>query len=221
MKSREKQSVRIVIDDRERKSRVPDLLKSYSDIRVEIKRLTYGDYLMNGCLLIERKTVSDFSLSVTSGRLFQQAARMCRFPYWRMLILEGDRNQNHGLSPKAMQGAILALNLKFGLPVLRSSDERETATLIIGSIKHIRIPYDGNCVFIRPCVKTGLRKDHGPVEMLRQVPGIGRGKARILMNHFGSIQALVNADKDRLCQLPGIGVGTAETIFRMVRKSDC
>ena len=54
-------NLRIVVDEREKKSGIPDLLKG-TGINLEIKTLPVGDYIVAPETIVERKTVSDFHL---------------------------------------------------------------------------------------------------------------------------------------------------------------
>jgi Fanconi anemia group M protein len=213
-------AVRIVIDNRELKSRVPDLLKRLQNVQIQIERLPYGDYLVNGHLLIERKTVPDFSMSLTGGRLFRQVSEMGRFPYRRMLILEGRRFRSAGVSREAMQGAILALNLRFGVPVMQTADESETASVMIGAVKHVRINFDRPGFYGRSFGPQVQRDQSTPVDLLCRIPNIGRRRAGILIKHFGTVRNLFNAEPEQIRHCPGIGVGTAESIIKMVRRCE-
>ena len=56
---------RIVIDDRERKSGIPELIKKIG-INVEIKTLQVGDYIVSPETVVERKSIQDFMSSILS-----------------------------------------------------------------------------------------------------------------------------------------------------------
>lgn len=211
---------RIIIDDRELKSRVPDVLRKMPRVRTETERLPYGDYLVDGHLLIERKTVPDFSMSLTGGRLFRQAAEMGRFPYHRLLILEGRRYGAAGVTREAMLGAILSLNLQFGLPVVQTADASETASVMIGAVKHIRIDLDRSVFYRRSSGSRIQREKTTPVDLLCGIPNIGRRRAGILMKHFGTVRNLFNAEPEQIRHCPGIGDGTAEAIVKMAGKCE-
>ncbi|MBP2625029.1 MAG: heavy metal resistance protein CzcA, partial [Nitrosopumilaceae archaeon] len=61
--------LRIVVDEREKKSGVPDLLRSVG-VNLEIKTLQIGDYIVKPETVIERKNLKDFFVSIFDGRLF-------------------------------------------------------------------------------------------------------------------------------------------------------
>ena len=62
----------LAADDREPES-VVSALRSLRRVQVSLRRLKLGDYVVDGRLLIERKTLPDFALSIVQGRLFRQA----------------------------------------------------------------------------------------------------------------------------------------------------
>jgi len=51
-------NLRIVIDDREKKSGIPDLLKAVG-VNIEIKTLPIGDYIVAPETVVERKSIQD------------------------------------------------------------------------------------------------------------------------------------------------------------------
>ena len=55
--------LRIIIDERERKSGIPKLLQKIG-INVEVKRLPIGDYIVSHETVVERKSISDFISSI-------------------------------------------------------------------------------------------------------------------------------------------------------------
>lgn len=52
----------------------------------------------------------------------------------------------------------------------------------------------------------------GLASQLDKVPGIGSHRRRILLNHFGSIEAIINASDEELLSIPGIHAGIVEAI---------
>jgi DNA excision repair protein ERCC-4 len=63
--------LRIVVDERERKSGIPDLLRAVG-INIEMKTLQIGDYIVAPETVVERKSIKDLISSVFDGRLFDQ-----------------------------------------------------------------------------------------------------------------------------------------------------
>ncbi|MBO0887859.1 DEAD/DEAH box helicase, partial [Candidatus Bathyarchaeota archaeon] len=67
-------TIRVIADERERPSGVPEELRSIGAL-VQYRVLDIADYLV-GEFAVERKSVRDFVSSLYSGRLFDQAHRL-------------------------------------------------------------------------------------------------------------------------------------------------
>lgn len=57
--------------------------------------------------------------------------------------------------------------------------------------------------------KRGKRLKAGPLD---EVPGLGESRKLALIKHFGSVKKLRQATIDQICEVPGIGRKTAETV---------
>ncbi|MFJ5632309.1 excinuclease ABC subunit UvrC [Streptomyces goshikiensis] len=57
--------------------------------------------------------------------------------------------------------------------------------------------------------KRGKRLKSGPLD---EVPGLGESRKQALLKHFGSVKKLRQATIDQICEVPGIGRKTAETL---------
>ena len=105
-------ALQVAVDTRERNPRVEQALRRTNDTSVSKARLPIGDYQVGDSLIVERKTVADFALSVRNGRLFTQVARLVRQQRMRAcLILEGtpDRYRSLVLPKPAVQGALITV----------------------------------------------------------------------------------------------------------------
>lgn len=201
----------VVVDDRERRAQVQGHLRAMSAVRTEVRRLTVGDYQVDGLLLFERKTASDFATSLIEGRLLNQAKRLASSPCRPVIILEGrvTRDATGGIPREALQGAMIAVTLQFGIPVLRSCDEEETARLICYAGRQAKRVAMGN-VSRQGYRPRGLRRRK--LHVLQGLPGVGPHRAANLLDTLGSLEAVFSAGTDALARVKGIGPGTAEAI---------
>jgi len=62
------ENLRIIVDDREKKSGIPELLKSVG-LNVEMKTLPIGDYIVAPETIVERKSIRDLMASVFDGTI--------------------------------------------------------------------------------------------------------------------------------------------------------
>ena len=89
--------LRIVVDEREKKSGIPDLLKSIG-VNVEMKMLPIGDYIVAPETIVERKSIQDLISSVFDGRLFDQCDRLKNNFEFPIILVEGDINSIEDLT---------------------------------------------------------------------------------------------------------------------------
>ena len=125
----------VLVDTREQTpldfSRFPNWIASHKR-----KKLSVGDYSVEGMedmLIIERKSLSDLitTLMQQRPRFFKQCEKMTQYR-WRALFVEatyediksyyGDYTQAH---PNAVSGTLDALEAKFGIPVVYTSQHTE------------------------------------------------------------------------------------------------
>ena len=205
----------IVVDDRERESGVIEHLGNMPGLRITVRRLELGDYLLNNRILIERKTIADLAVSIADGRLFSQACRMTEGDLIPALILEGSTTEGEvpGMAREAIQGAIVCLTLFLGIPCLRSMDSRETASLLryVADQMQRRVAGAVHRHGYRP---KGARKRQ--LFILQGLPGIGPVRAERLLDTFGSVEAVFTAKAKDLAAVTGLGEATAATIRNLI-----
>ena len=203
--------VHIVADDRERKSDVIESLLEIENVEVEIQRLSIGDYQIGKRVIVERKTLKDFAISIVDGRLFKQMIYLANSKSQGVLILEGTAGDSVdiGVTREAMQGALITVSLIMGIPVLRSRNPAETAKLMIFIARQIEsIASSG--VQRHGYQPKGLRFRQRYI--LQGLPKVGRDRADKLLDRFGSVEAVISASIDDLQNVDGIGKNIAEKI---------
>ena len=83
------EELRIIVDEREKKSGIPKLLCSIG-VKTEIKTLPIGDYIVAPETIVERKTIRDLLSSIFDGRLFDQCSRLTEHYQHPILLVEGN-----------------------------------------------------------------------------------------------------------------------------------
>lgn len=200
----------LLMDDRESRGPMAQALADCGAFDVEIRRLPLGDYVLDGHLVVERKTLPDLVASIKEGRLFSQALRLADSKRPTALILEGTaRDLTGGMPWEAIQGALVTVSLFIGLPVLRSRTAAETARTLLFAARQRQAFSSGALQrrVRRPKGKAALQR-----HILQSLPGIGADRAAHLLAHFGSIEGVLAADARALANVPGIGQQTAAKI---------
>jgi len=201
--------LRITVDCREKASGLVDLLKE-ADVVVEVKKVRYGDYLIDGAVTIERKTARDFLISIIDGRLFRQLSSLkshCKKP---LLLIEGNPYQTDlHVDANAIKGALLSVQAVWYIPVVFSESKEDTKDIMLTvGRQHERhvdvVPLRGG---YRP-----RRLKSRQLFVLQGLPKVGPTRAKRLINRFRSVFRVMSATVEELSQLDGIGPVSVERI---------
>lgn len=208
--------IKIFIDNRETSSRIATILGKRC--LVEEKQLPVGDYLLSKRVAVERKTSSDFLSSLTDGRLFKQLEELKSNFKNPLLIIEGNGlfNGERKIHPNAIRGALASITLDYGIPILTTENNLETAEMLFSIAKREQLDRRKNNS-VRG--KKGKRSPNEIQEyIVAGLPKIDRAKARALLKHFGSPEKVFTASKEELMQVDGIGEKLATKIRRLMQK---
>lgn len=205
----------VVVDDRELQAGVLECLRSIEGVTIVVRRLPLGDYLVDNRLLFERKTLSDLTVSIVDGRLFNQAWRLASCEYRPVYILEGSTSDlvATGMRREALQGAIITLTVLLNIPLLRSWNQEETARLIQYASEQVHRTVKGG---VQRCGYRPKGKRKRQLYILQGLPGIGPERAERLLDTFGSVEAVFGVNADGLCRVEGVGMKIAEKIRNVV-----
>jgi len=203
--------IKIIADDREPKSEVIRSLSGIGNVNLEIQRLSLGDYQVDNRVIVERKSLKDFALSIIDGRLFKQMIRLANSTSLGVLVLEGTVSDTTdiGITREAMQGALIIVSLILGIPVLRAKDSAETAKLIVFMARQLKSTIRGG-VYRQGFRPNDKRKKQ--LYILQGLPGVGPERAGRLLDKFGSVEAVISAGREQLQTVYGIGKGVADKI---------
>ncbi len=181
----------IIIDKRENQSLITaNLIEQKANIQHEL--LDIGDYSINDTI-VERKTYSDFTASITDKRLFNQIRQMKKYSN-SYLILEGfDFTYKSQLHQNAIRGAILSITKH--IPIIYTKNESDTAKFLIQIAK--RQEKKSSRFAIRP-TKSELSQEQQKQFILEGFPGIGPIIAKNLIKEFSSLKNIFNATEFQL-----------------------
>lgn len=207
----------VFVDLRERGSGVNKKLKNLG-VKTKTRRLPVGDYLVSNRVIIERKRRKDFNKSLIDGRLLEQASRMKENFDVPLIILEGkgslyDLNNIH---PNAIRGALSALTVDLGIPILPSRDTNDTASLIANIARREQRVKKKELRLHGERKPKSLKEQQ--IYLLSSLPGIGQKLAKSLLKEFRTIRRLVNAPFERLVKVKLIGKKKAKKIKQVFEK---
>lgn len=210
------ESLKIVVDFREAKSGVANVLDKLG-VEVIFTTLEIGDYVISDRLAVERKRTDDFVNSLVDGKrnLFAQLSDLTRVYQKPVLIIEGtELFTSRQINPNAIYGSLISIAIDFGVSLLYSRDEEETAAILKMLAKREQM---GNKREVNPHGKKSTSTLPEQQEYLvSAIADIGPKAARNLLLHFGSVEAIMKADAKELKKVNLIGPKRATKIRELI-----
>ncbi|MBN1923851.1 MAG: hypothetical protein JW791_03780 [Nanoarchaeota archaeon] len=204
----------IIVDTREFKSRVVKELFN-NDVEMQALQLQVGDYLIGEDLCVERKSVNDFVDSLIDKRLFEQLSRMKSEYRKPLLIVEGGESvySARKVHPNAIKGLIISIIVDYGIPILFSRDEADTAGFLISLVNRSEKKPKPLSKKVKSFDLTSVQEN-----IVQAIPGIGVKAGKNLLKHFKKIKILFNAEISDLSEVEGVGRKTAEALHKAANK---
>jgi DNA excision repair protein ERCC-4 len=207
--------LRIVVDEREKKSGIPDLLKGIG-ISLEIKMLPVGDYIVAPDTVVERKTISDLVSSIFDGRLFDQCNRLKEHYQFPILLIEGDIDEIEELTenPLIFYGAISSIAIDFKIPVIHTPNASHTSKLLISMCSRKDA---SKGPFIKKIRKSrDIQKQQ--LSVLCSLPGVGEKTAIRMLEKFGTPLMVLSSSITELSKVGGLGEARAKNIKKVLQE---
>jgi len=224
--------VRIVVDERERNSNIPQLLKNAGAI-IDFTQLKVGDYVVSSETAVERKTVRDLISSIYDGRLFLQCSDLVKHYQKPLLVVQGNiaelaetpedmEDMDIKLHTERMHlayDALITVATEFRIPIIHTPSAEQTAQLLVTLVNRS----------LREGKATGplLRKikKENPIyiqqlSVLASLPGVGEKLAARMLQKFHTPIRAINASAAELATIPGFGLARAERVRKILNTSD-
>lgn len=201
------------IDDREKKDM--QILAGIIIDDVEITRLDIGDAIMRG-ICFEFKRPDDFVSSIFSKHLFIQLGNMTKYFEHAFLLVSGTYTQTqlvyHARSKvHNFDGVIASCVARGCTPIFSGS--MEASLRLVDTISQKMT--DGK-VRETPIKRVSIKDKQ--IGIVCSLPGISDGKAKLLLEHFGTIGAILTASEKELCEVEKIGPKGAQKIRKVLEK---
>ncbi len=207
------ENLRIIVDDREQKSGIPNLLKSVG-LNVEMKTLPIGDYIVAPETVIERKSIRDLLASVFDGRLFDQCSRLKENFEHPIILMEGNVDEIEEITdnPLIFYGALSTVVIDFKIPIIPTPSAAHTAKLLVSMCSRKDIPKGP---FLKKIKKSSdLEKQQ--LTTLCSLPGVGEKFAVRMLEKFGTPLRVFTATTSELSKVEGLGEARAKKIKKVL-----
>ncbi|WP_182130283.1 ERCC4 domain-containing protein [Nitrosopumilus sp. b3] len=203
------ENLRIIVDERERKSGIPELLKSVG-MNLEMKTLPIGDYIVAPETIVERKSIRDLMASVFDGRLFDQCSRLKEHFENPVVLMEGNVDEIEEITenPLIFYGAISTVVLDFKIPVIPTPSAAHTAKLLVSMCSR-KESHKGP--YLKK-IKKSSDLERQQLSSLCSLPGIGEKFAVRMLEKFGTPLKVFTATTADLAKVEGLGEARAKKI---------
>ena len=207
------ENLRIVVDDREKKSGIPDLLKSVG-LNIEMKTLPIGDYIVAPETIVERKSIRDLMASVFDGRLFDQCTRLKEHFEHPVVLMEGNVDEIEEImdNPMIFYGAISTVVLDFKIPVIPTPSAAHTAKLLVSMCSR----KDASKGPFLKKIKKSPDLERQQLSSLCSLPGVGEKFAVRMLEKFGTPLKVFTATTAELAKVEGLGEARAKKIKKVL-----
>ena len=206
-------NIKIFADYREKGSAVLKELLA-QNISLRLDSLDIGDFLLSERTVVEFKNVEDFVNSIIDKRIFDQAVKLKNSYENKILIIQGQEDiySVRRIHPNAIRGVLACLLLDFGISVIKTSDYKETAALLIALAK--REQDENKRAMIKHSSKPLTTKEQQEF-IVSSFPGIGNTLNKPLLKHFHSVKDIVNASEKEMKEVELIGKIKAKKLFEL------
>ncbi len=191
---------------------IPELVEKIRQrgARVEVKQLDFGDFVVSGDIVIERKTLDDFVKSIYDGRLFKQLVNMSEKYARPIVVIQGEKKHLSGISEAAFYGALASVLADFKVPIFFASNEKEVSELIFHIARREQMEKKH---------AVGLREGKKPATLAENqryivsgIPGVSGVLADRLLNSTETVEKLFSTSELDLQKIEGIGEVMAKRI---------
>jgi DNA excision repair protein ERCC-4 len=196
------ESLRIIVDDREKKSGIPELLKSIG-LNIEMKTLPVGDYIVAPETIVERKSIRDLMASIFDGRLFEQCSRLKEHFQNPIFLMEGNVDEIEEITenPLIFYGAISSVLIDFKIPVIPTPNAEHTAKLLVSMCSRQDLRKG---LFLKK-IKKSNNLNQQQISILCSIPGVGEKFAIRMLEKFETPLKVFSATTSELATIDGFG----------------
>ncbi len=225
--------VRIVVDEREKNSNIPQLLKNAGAV-IDFTQLKVGDYVVSSETAVERKTVRDLISSIYDGRLFVQCSDLVRFYQKPLLVVQGniadlaqtsedmedpDDIKLHTERMSLAYDALITVAMEFRIPIIHTPSAEQTAQLLVTLVNRSLQEAKATGPLLRKIKKENPIQIQ-QLSVLASLPGVGEKLAARMLKKFHTPIRALNASAAELATIPGFGLTRAERVRKVLNTSN-
>ena len=181
----------------------------------DVRDLENADVIVSNRVAVAVRTVDQFIDGISDGSILASLAKMKHEYLHPILIVQGAPEGDGGQAGNAaVYDALSAILSEFHMPVLSTNNANETASAIRSLEKQEMAKHakDGRTT------QTTLDVPSRQMFLVQGLPNVSATLAQRLLEKFGSVKGIADANVEELMQVDGIGKVIAEGIHTVLRK---
>ena len=194
-----------------------DLLKALVEegFKVEASDLESADVLISPRVAVAVRSVDQFIREIQDESILSTLGRLKHEFLHPILIVQGE-SQGEGAQAgnAAVFDALSALLSEYHMPVLSTHDERETVSAIASLHKQEAAKQSGEKRLVQSTLDLTSRQRF----LVQGLPNVSATLAQRLLERFGSVKGIADANVEELMEVEGIGKVIAEGIHTVLRR---
>lgn len=210
--------VRLLVDHREPAS-IITALRRVHNLEIVRTELPVGDYLVEGRIVIERKSNDDFHASLKEGanHLMKQVERMAETGLHRVLVVEGGLYARRQFILNRLVSTESYIQHVHGIHIMPTMNRQHSLYAIVQAVKHTLFGMFSDVHGPDPLDKREIASDPSRTVrmLLSHLQGVSDERVNALCDHFGTFAAIAAADVEHLREVRGIGPKTAQQIHEV------
>ena len=211
------ENIVVFVDTRENNNIIDYLKECGADVRQ--KQLLVGDYICSDRVGIEKKTIRDFLGSISNQRIFQQIRELKESFEKPVFLIEGNPEMLYyetNVHPNSIRGVLASIAINYGIPILWSSNIKESAEMIFWIAKREQTKRSTEI-----SIRTKPKEESLPKNqeyLVAGLPNVSNVLSKRLLKEFKTVKKVFSASESRLKKVEGIGEEKAKKIFDVLNK---
>jgi len=221
--------VRIIVDERERTSRIPGLLRQAGAV-TDFAHLKVGDYVISTETAIERKTIHDLLNSIYDGRLLVQCSDLIKHYAKPVIIIEGNIlnlvEESSSFEDTLSNDRIYLISetlarvaLDFRIPMINTPYAEYTSQLLVTMLNKTLEEGKNNGPLLKRIKKSNPVQIQ-QLSILSSLPGVGDILAVRMLKSFITPRRALTASAAELARIPGFGSARAIKVRKVLDLPD-
>ena len=200
----------MIIDNREPKNLIQKL--EAKKIPVELDFIESGDYLLSDGYAIERKTIQDMVASISDKRLFNQLNSLIQYDNPVLAIINDNKWEafyfcHNRYIHNVYIGTMTTILLSYPkIKIIQFDTENEFVSFIASLDKKLK--EDGKHERPKPMQRKAESLQERKENCLAAIQGVGIATAKRLLEKFGSIKKIADAQEEELLKIEKLGEKT-------------